>query len=543
MIPLLHRSLLPALALCGLAAAAPAQSTERVSVSTAGVEADLECGSPSINANGRWVAFASAATTLVAGDANGVSDVFVRDRISLLTERASVGMGGVEGNGASWDPFLSTDGRYVAFTSAADNLVGGDVNGVEDVFLHDRFTGTTLRVCLNSIGLAANGASSSASVSGDGRMVAYDSVADNLVLGDGNSVRDVFVRDRTSGATVRVSVNSLGGEANGPSSRPSISSDGRFVAFESDADNLVPNDVNQLRDVFVHDLLTGTTVLASAGLSGAASNGASERASIAASGRFVAFESVADNLVPADANGCADVFVRDTLSGVTTRASVDSSGLEGDAPSHNPFIAAGARYVTFDSEATNLVAGDTNGVTDVFCRDRLRGATTRASLSTSGLEGNGASTEPAISSDCRYVAFASAADGLVAGDINAVTDVFVRDRDLLAAVTVDTIVLSADVFLRTGQSARFSWCGAPPNTPWWMLYSTANLGTTFGGHPFGLGPGISVLTSGTHASTGGASLNTPLIPPAFAGATVYLEVAAQLGADYYESNTVQRIVQ
>lgn len=537
------RLLLPALALFGLAAAAPAQSTERVSVSTLGVEADLACDSPSINANGRWVAFASAATTLVAGDANGLSDVFVRDRTSVSTERVSVGIGGVEGNGVSWDPFLSADGRYVAFTSAADNLVGGDVNAAEDVFLHDRFLGTTLRVCLNSIGLAANGASSSASLSGDGRMVAFDSVADNLVLGDANLLRDVFVRDRTSGTTVRVSVNSAGGEANGASSRPSISADGRFVAFESDADNLVLNDVNGLRDVFVHDLLTGTTILVSGGLSGAPSNGASEHASLAASGRFVAFESVADNLLPADANGCTDVFVRDTLSGVTTRASVDSSGLEGDAASRNPFIAAGGRYVTFDSEATNLVLGDVNGVTDVFCRDRLRGATTRASLTTGGLEGNGASTEPVISSDCRYVAFASVADGLVAGDINGVGDVFVRDRDLLAAVTVDTIVLSAEVFLQTGASARISWCGAPANTPWWMLYSTANLGTTYSGHPFGLGPGISILTFGTHTSTGGDSINTPLIPPAFAGVTIYLEVAARLGIEYYESNTVQRVVQ
>src|SRR5207245_298074 len=210
-----------------------------------------------LSADGRFVAFTSVATNLVAGDANGVSDVFVHDRQAGTTERVSVDSAGSEGNGASTGVALSADGRFVAFTSVATNLVAGDTNGAADVFVHDRQTGTTERGSVDSAGSEGNGASTGVALSADGRFVAFTSAATNLVAGDTNGVTDVFVHDRQTGTTERVSVDSAGIEGNGASAGVALSADGRFVAFTSVATNLVAGDTNGAADVFVHD--RGTT--------------------------------------------------------------------------------------------------------------------------------------------------------------------------------------------------------------------------------------------------------------------------------------------
>jgi Tol biopolymer transport system component len=264
---------------------------------------------PSISADGRYVAFHSDASNLVPGDTNGTWDIFVHDRLTGQTTRVSVASDGTQGNNGSGDPSISADGRYVAFTSEASNLVPGDTNGTWDIFVHDRVTGQTTRVSVASDGSEGYGSSFSSSISADGRYVAFSSWASNLVPGDTNGWADVFVHDRVTGQTTRVSVASDGTEGNHVSLLPSISADGRYVAFSSWASNLVPGDTNEVQDIFVHDRLTGQTSRVSVASGGTEGNGASEFPSISADGRYVAFYSAASNLVPGDTNGTWDIFV------------------------------------------------------------------------------------------------------------------------------------------------------------------------------------------------------------------------------------------
>ena len=404
---------------------------------------------------------------------------------SQVTERVSVDSTGAEGNLPSTAPSDSSDGRYVAFESSATNLVAGDGNGTADVFVHDRQTGTTIRVSVRSNGTEADDASSDPSISGDGRHVAFGSVASNLVAGDMPfpfGFPDIFVHDRDADgngtydeaggvSTVRVSVDSAGNERLDPSLAPSISADGRYVAFQSDA-ALVATDSDQYVDIFVHDrdadedgiyddedgsydpgeVSTVRVSVDSAGTEGNADSGAP---SISADGRYVAFESSATNLVPGGSDGSIHIFVHDRDAdgdGIyddedgsydpgevsTVQVSVDSVGTEGDLGSRVPSISADGPYVAFESDATNLVVGDTLGFSDVFVHDRDADgngtydepgaiSTTRVSVDLDGVEGNGNSNAPSISADGRSVTFQSDADNLMAGDFNTATDIFVDD--------------------------------------------------------------------------------------------------------------------
>ncbi len=413
-------------------------ATERVSVDSAGAQANANSGavSPAVSADGRFVAFMSFASNLVPGDTNGEWDVFLHDRQTGATSRVSVDSAGGQANELSFLSSMSPDGRYTAFDSGASNLVAGDTNGQADVFLHDRQTGTTERVSVDSAGGQGNGGSSGAFVSADGRYVAFSSGASNLVPGDTNGVADGFVHDRQTGATTRVSVNSAGVQGNDWSGVEAINADGRHVAVVSDASNLVPGDTNGARDVFVHDRQTGATGRASVDSAGAQGNGWSVSADISADGRVVAFMSGASNLVPGDTNGVWNAFVHDRETGATSRVSVDSGGVQGNDITQYPAISADGRYVAFESVASNLVAGDTKvcglppfefNCADVFVHDRQTGVTSRVSVDSAGAQGNEGSNYPSISADGRYVAFVSVASNLVPGDTNERSDVFVRD--------------------------------------------------------------------------------------------------------------------
>ena len=344
--------------------------------------------------------------------------------------RVSVTSAGSQANATSvsaGNRALSADSRFVAFQSSASDLVAGDTNGVEDIFVHDRVTGATARVSLAAAGTQATRASMNPAISHDGRIVAFDNIG-ALVSGDTNAASDVFVRDIVAGTTTRVSVPSGGGQGSRGSSAPALSGDGSLVAFESGATNLVPGDSNSRKDVFVHDRATLATVRVSLGPSGTQGNGDSSAAAIAAGAALVAFESLATNLVPGDTNGAADVFVRDMAAGVTARVSVASNGTQANARSAKPITSADGNLVAFESLATNLVPGDTNGVADVFVHDRATGTTTRVSVGTGGMQGSAASFGPALSMDGRYVLFESDAPDLVPGDSNATRDVFLHDR-------------------------------------------------------------------------------------------------------------------
>lgn len=409
-------------------ASAWAQTTTRMSVNSAGVEGNSSSVHASISAGGRFVAFSSPSTNLVAGDTNSFYDVFVHDRATGATTRANVNSAGMQANGAGLNPSISGDGRFVAFFSSASSLVPGDTNGAPDIFVHDMQTGLTTRVSVDSSGAQSSVEfGTDPAISADGRFVAFHCAASNLVTGDTNGVSDVFLHDRQTGATTRVSVDSSGAQSDMGSTFPSISRDGRYVAFRSDATNLVLGDTNVAADVFVHDNLTGVTELVSVDSGGAQGNDNSFNASVSDDGRYVAFASWASNLVPGDTNASRDSFVHDRLTGLTTRISVDSSGAQGNSTSDDTKISADGRFIAFMSDATNLVPGDTNGFYDLFLHDRLTGTTTRVSVSSGGGQGSSTAMYPTISADGRAVAFESFSPQLVPGDTNGTVDVFVHE--------------------------------------------------------------------------------------------------------------------
>jgi Tol biopolymer transport system component len=424
------------------AALGPMQpSTSRVSVSSSGGEGDLSSFATGISASGRYVVFSSDATTLVRGDTNGKRDAFVHDRSTGETTRVSVSSSGEQSDcsnpfGCSSAAGISGDGRYVAIVSDAPDLVSGDTNAASDVFLHDRRTGVTSRVSISSDGSEGNGFSGLAAITSDGRYVAFTSGASNLVPGDTNDAADVFVHDRRTGRTTRVSLDSHGRQTNraSESSGPAISAHGRFVAFTSNASNLVPHDTNNLADVFVRDLRTGRTTRVSVNSRGRQGTGdrtgnGSNAPSISASGRFVAFHSAASNLVRGDTNRVFDIFVHDRRTKQTRRVSVSSRGRQANAESFGPpSISPDGRYVAFGSLASNLVAGDANDITDVFVYDRRTGRVTIGSLSTEGAQGNDGSGNAvgAFSADNLYLAFSSWSSNLVEGDTNGGPDAFLR---------------------------------------------------------------------------------------------------------------------
>ncbi len=422
----------------GLLLAAPisGQVTQRVSVGSGGVPGNGGSNVLSLSSDGRYVAFASQASNLVPGDTNSVEDVFVADRLARTTERVSVRSDGTEGNAPSTQPWISADGRFVAFVSNATNLVPGDTNGFVDVFVHDRLQRTTERVSVSSTGGQADDMSWPASISADGRFVSFWSDARNLVSGDTNSFPDTFVHDRQSGATERVSVGSGGAQGNGGSEGSSLSADGRFVAFDSGADTLVPGDTNGDGDIFVRDRGNGTTELVSVNSAGIQGNGGSGYPSLSADGRFVAFISSATNLDPLDTNADIDVFVRDLEAGVTQLASVSSAGVAGNGVSDQPSISSDGRHVQFESSATNLVPGDTNAAYDVFVRDLTDRTTKRVSVTSNGREANGFSYGTAISGNGRYASFWSGATNLVPGDVEGWVDGFVHDLDATGFTSV-----------------------------------------------------------------------------------------------------------
>ncbi|MEG4072144.1 calcium-binding protein [Microcoleus sp. Pol14C2] len=341
----------------------------RVSVDSAGNPGNSYSLFPSISADGQFVAFESNATNLVPGDTNNQTDIFVRDLLTNTTTRVSVDSAGNPGNNKSGSPSISADGRFVAFLSNSTNLVPGDTNNNDDIFVRHLLTNTTTRVSVDSAGNYGNRDSYNPSISADGRFVAFLSNSTNLVPGDTNDNDDIFVRDLSTNTTTRVSVDSAGNQANRYSFPPSISADGRFVAFSSDASNIVPGDTNNTGDIFVRDLLTNTTTRVSVDSAGNPGNSNSFSPSISADGRFVAFLSDATNLVPGDTNNQTDIFVRDLLTNTTTRAFVDSAGNQGNNFSNYPSISANGQKVAFSSLAANLVPGDTNNGPDVFVAD------------------------------------------------------------------------------------------------------------------------------------------------------------------------------
>lgn len=328
-------------------------------------------GGGRLSEDGSRVAFTSMADNLLPDDRQLLDQVYVKELGSGRLWRASQSSAGEAGNAASRFVRLSGDGEVVAFVSSATNLVPGDTNEREDVFLHDLRTRETFRASMGPGGEEPDGASRSPSLSRDGRWVAFASGATNLVADDRNGVSDVFLRDTATGHMERISRAADGGEAGAASDAPALGATGRFIAFSSEAEDIVPGDGNRARDVFLHDRMTGRTVCVSVGEQGVEGDGPSDNAAVSADGTRVVFVSSATNLVRGDSNGWPDVFLRDLGHGTTTRLSVGREGLEADEESgaFGVALSPDGSCAAFESYATNLVPEDGDGMVDVFVRD------------------------------------------------------------------------------------------------------------------------------------------------------------------------------
>ena len=380
------------------------------------------------------VAAAAAALGALGGLASGAVD-----QTTLVSRQSGLGPNGADGD--SSNPSTSADGRFVAFESSANNLSADDNDAVTNVFVRDTQANTTALVSRQS-GTAplngANGSSSDASISADGRFVAFASLADNLSGDDNDAYRNIFVRDLVANTTTLVSRQSGIAPLNGAdedSSQPSISADGRSVAFGSEANNLSGEDNDAYDNVFVRDLVANTTKLVSrtSGLGPNGGDDSSYNPSVSADGRFVAFESYANNLSGDDDDAHPNIFVRDTQANTTALVSRQNgtapmNGANGDASGAS--ISADGRFVAFYADADNLSGDDNDAYYNVFVRDLQANTTTLVSRQSGAAPANGAneySAGPRISADGRFVAFYSYADNLSGDDYDAYINVFVRD--------------------------------------------------------------------------------------------------------------------
>ena len=380
---------------------------------------------PGVSADGRFVVFDSYAGDLTGkADNNGMEDIFLKDLVTGSIVRVSETAAGSDAlddnNWGSVRPAVSTDGRFVAYESYAGNLVANDTNGLDDVFVKDVQTGAITRVSTSTGGTqAAGGDSYDASISADGRHVAFTSAASNLVSGDTNQANDIFVRDMQTGVVTRVSTTSAGSQGNAGrydygSSQAQISADGRFVVFTSYSNNLVSGDTNGASDIFVKNLATGQIVCASKDTAGHFVPYDAENPTISANGRYVAFETSKTLIDDGSGDG---TFVRDMQTGTLTRILGASPSLSGNG-----------RFVVFTSES-DLVASDANGVADVYVKDLVTGEMVLVSRAADGSQANGRSLMASISADGSTIVFRNDGSALT-GDDEARSDVFVVGNPL-----------------------------------------------------------------------------------------------------------------
>jgi WD40-like Beta Propeller Repeat len=439
---------------------AQAQTTTRVNVSSAGVQANGNARSLALSDNGRFVAFSSLADNLVADDTNGQRDVFVRDTLLQTTERASLSSSGAQSlNNASASDFrvaISANGRFVAYDSLASNLVAGDTNSAVDVFVRDRLTATTTRVSVRTNGQQGSGASFAPALSSDGRFVAFTSYAD---LGGQPTVLNVYVHDRLLQTTDFIGPTN---PADGFWFGPDVSDDGRYVAFESIVP-LVAADTNGLFDIYVFDRLTRTYTRESVASSGQQTLGSNIRSimpSLTSDGRKLSFLSDALNLVANDDTSGDDVFLRDRSTGQTTRVSVSSTGERQLGGGFAQSLASNGDYVIWDSFATNLVAADTNNQSDYFVRDLVNGTTRRVNLSPGGTQsvsGNSARFL-GVAPSGQLSVFTSPAPDLVPNDTNGLNDAFLSDSAPSGSIAqISSFSASPSTLNCRGQAVNVSW--------------------------------------------------------------------------------------
>jgi hypothetical protein len=450
------QTLFASLALLAVALPAAAQTSERVSLSTAGAEGDHTSYSPRISADGRHVVFETRAGNLFPGDGNANRDILLRDRETDTTIPMSENELGVQGNAGNHAPDLSDDGRYVVFYAYSSNLGSlGDTTGVADVFLRDRDTDedgiydevgeiSLEQVSVDLLGGQPDGGSMTCRISGDGSFVAFDSFADDMTVVGGHSPA-VIARDLVGGSNIMISIDRFGAAASGFIS--DVDETGDSVMFWSNDADLVTGDTNGRADVFVRSVGSATTLRVSVSTLGVEGNDDSYRGALSDDGRYVAFFSEATNLIDGETTGVGNVFVRDRDpdgngtfdegNATTTLVSVNSYGVEGLGamePTYGPSISGDGRYVAFNDgdssgDCCDMVWQDDNGEFDIFLHDRTTGITTRMSVDEEGQGIGGKSWGPDLDEDGDVVVFSTWA-ALDSADSNTHEDIYVRDQSL-----------------------------------------------------------------------------------------------------------------
>jgi Tol biopolymer transport system component len=431
----------------------------RLSTTADGGQANERSYNGEFSPDARFVLFDSYAK-LVPTDTTVWRDIFTKDLLTGAVVRLSSDSNGNPASGGDSDyAHFSGNGRYVVFLSSANNLVAGDTNNDRDVFRKDLATGAVVRVSTAADGSQADDASSYAQISADGRYVVFESAAQNLVGGDIVWANDIYRKDLVTGAITRVSTTANGTDANDWSEKAQLSADGRYVLFESKANNLVANDGNGMPDIFRKDLVTGAVLRVSTAANGSEANAASTAAQFSQDGRYVVFQSAANNLVANDGNNASDIFRKDLVTGVITRVSTTSTGLEANGTSQRPQLSADGRYLVFQSDANNLVANDQNGKYDVFRKDLATGEIIRLSTDANGAERVGDSYRAQLSQDGRYAVFESSADNLVPGDNNGLSDIFRFDTALMAnrAAVAEGRFVDVHLGVGTASSVQVAW--------------------------------------------------------------------------------------
>lgn len=403
-----------------------AQTTIRVTAGLGGAEPDGASDSPHISHDGRFVVFASAAENLAANDTHAGPDVFLYDANSATIELVSARDATPGPIAAVTSPGVTDDGNFVVFASSAANLAPGAL-GWSDILLRDRAAGITTRITTGWVGDSTRPV-----ITPDGRYIAFEGRAENVVAS--GPIRDVFLHDRQTGTFALVSRNSADTPGNGESTTPSISTDGRFVAFASASTNFLLSDTNSSVDVFVRDVVAGTTRRASIGDFGHALTRPSTAGNVSGDGQRVVFMNADGSASSNDANNLEDVYFFDRAGGYSDRVSVPASEVGGNGLSTQGTIARDGRYVAFRSTGTDLVTFDpTPTFADLYLKDLQTGALEVVSLSSTGTPSTSAET-PSLSPDGRFVAF-RASDGLVSGDANGVAEIYVRDRGVIVYTT------------------------------------------------------------------------------------------------------------
>lgn len=424
-----RHSWIPLVLLSSLASAW--QSTTRLSSTALGNDGDAASFAARFGSDGQYLVYLSAATDLVSPDPNANTvDVYLKNFVNGSTQRVSLSNSGQSPNQDCLQAYVSAAGRYVLYSSAATNLVGADTNNAIDSFVYDSLSALTIRIGRDGSGAQIAQGSLAQGISADGSRIVLESSDASLVPNDTNGSSDIFVRHSSTGVLELVSVATNGLPGNGASSAALISANGRYVAFTSTATNLIANDTNTAADVFLRDLLLGTTVAISVSSNGTPNNGACTPCAITADGRFVAFSSLSNNLVLGDVSN-HDIFLRDRLLGTTELVSLNSQGIYSNGDSFRASLSDDGRFVAFASVGTNLVALDNNSASDVFVHDRWTARTEAVSVSTAGALGNLASAAqyaPSLSPDGWSVAFDSSATNLVSPNLNSAADVFLRQR-------------------------------------------------------------------------------------------------------------------